>query len=477
MEIASSITQHTIVICVEKRERGIGMQQILTKVGFKVIMALSLYDALKFVAQEMPHLVITEALLTDGSAGTLYDRLQQHQLLRKTPILVQVLKKSKEELAPLTGRKFAGFLLGSSDPKTFLAKVLEVLRAHSVVSPYFITAEQANIKSDLTIAIEANVVGRSGEQVVSRSATEVDPAASMVCVPDNSENGPAVFRMATNLRDGDEIFNLFPINRIVGAGRKWLLELPEIKVGSAAVSDAEQKMHRVLFFDPSEERANGFAEILRGYGIDLLYAKTLSMAASMLKRDFEDIEAIYLNELMNDASGIEWKNVLAKLPAEKRPPMIVGTSSINARSTASVRYIKRPFGMGLFVEMLQASFERGRDIADVAGKNAANSFAGVPVRYQAQANLIGIDETGGIIQLKFPLLKGCKMTIKHPLLEKAWDGNGVVSITGSSPLPNKPDVWQARFEAVQAGTSKAKYWEKVAKHFAVAEEPTDKKTA
>lgn len=476
MEIAPSITQHTIVICVEKRERGIGMQQMLTKVGFKVIMALSLYDALKFIAQEMPHLVITEALLTDGSAGTLYDRLQQHHLLRRTPILVQVLKKSKEELAPLTGRKFAGFLLGPSEPKSFLSKVLEVLRTHSVVSPYFITAEQANIKSDLTIAIEANVVGRSGEQVVSRSATEVDPAAAMVCVPDNTENGPAVFRMASNLRQGEEIFNLFPINRIVGAGRKWVLDLPEIKMGKSA-AEAELKMHKVLFFDPSEERANGFSEILKGYGIDLLYAKSLTMAASMLKRDFEDIEAIYLTELMNDASGIEWKNAVAKLPADRRPPMIVGTSSINARSTPLVRYIKRPFGMGLFVEMLKASFERGRDIADVAGKNAANSFAGVAVKYQAQANLVGIDETGGIIQLKFPLLKGSKMIIRHPLLEKAWEGNGVVSITGSSPLPNKPDVWQARFEAVQAGTSKAKYWEKVAKHFETTAEPTDKKTA
>jgi hypothetical protein len=127
--------------------------------------------------------------------------------------------------------------------------------------------------------------------------------------------------------------------------------------------------------------------------------------------------------------------------------------------------------------MLHATFERGREIGNVAGKNAANSFAGVPVKYQAQANLIGIDETGGIIQLKFPLLKGSRMIIKHPLLEQAWDGNGVVNITGSSALPNKPDVWQARFEAVQAGTSKAKYWEKVSKIFAVAEESTDVKTA
>lgn len=464
MEIAPSITQHTIVLCVEKRERGIGMQQVLTKVGFRVIMALSLYDALKFIAQEMPHLVITEAMLADGTAGTLYDRLQQHQLLKKTPILVHVLKKTKEELAPLTGRKFGGFLLGPADPKSFLAKVLEVLRAQSAVSPYFISAQQGKMQSDVTIAIEANVVGRSGEQLVSRSATEVDPSAAMVCIPDNAENGPAVFRMASNLREGDEIFNLFPINRIVGAGRKWVLNLPEIKLGKQE-SASPERLRKVLFFDPNEDRANGFAEILKGYGIDLIYAKNMLTAASILKRDFADIAAIYLFELMNDASGIEWKNVVSKIPADHRPPMIVGTSSINARSTTAVRYIKRPFGMGLFVEMLQASFERGKEIASVAGKGAANSFTGVPVKFQAQANLVGIDETGGIIQMKFPLLKGSKMILNHPQLEKAWDGNMIVSITGSSSLPSKPDVWQARFEAVQAGMSKAKYWEKVSKLF------------
>jgi hypothetical protein len=283
--------------------------------------------------------------------------------------------------------------------------------------------------------------------------------------------------MASNLKNGEETFNLFPINRIVGAGRKWVLTLPEIKMGQQAAPDAPQKMHKVMFYDPSEERANGFAEILKGYSIDLVYAKTLTMAASILKRDFEVIEGIYLHELMNDASGIEWKNALNKIPNDRRPPMIVGTTSINARSTPAIRYIKRPFGMGLFVEMLQASFERGKDIGSVAGKGAANAFAGMPVKYQAQANLIGIDETGGIIQLKFPLLKGSRMIIKHPLLEQAWDGNGVVNITGSSSLPDKPDVWQARFEAVQAGTSKAKYWEKVSKIFVLVEDPAEVKSA
>lgn len=468
MDISPTITPHTVVLCVEKRERGIGMQAMLAKAGYKVVMALSLYDALKSVAQEMPHLVITEALLTDGTAGTLYDRLQQHETLKKTPILVCVLKKTKEELTPLQGRKFAGFFLGTFEPKTFAAKVSEVMVAHSVVSPYFVSATSVGVDAELTISIDANIVGRSGEQLVSRSATEVDPSASMLCVPNSGDLGPAVLRMATNLREGDEIFNLFPINRIVGAGRKWVMNLPEIKVGGAA-DKAQGRMHKVIFYEPNEARYEGFREIMRGYDIDLIHAKSLMAAAAILKRDAEGIEAVYLHELMSDASGIEWKNVYGKIPPNKKPPLIVGTTSMNARSTSSVRYIKRPFGMGLFVEMLQASFEKAGDVAAVAGKNAQNSVAGVPVRYQAQASLVGLDETGGILQVRFPLLKGSRLTINHRFLEQAWDGNAVVSVIGSAAMPSRPDVWHTRFEAIGAGMSKSKYWEKVSKFLSQAQ--------
>ena len=465
MNIAPNLTHHTIVLVVDKRERGIGMQALLAKLGHRVVMALSLYDALKYIAQEMPHLVVTESLLSDGTAGTLYDRLQQHESLKKTPILVSVLKKTKEELSPLAQRKFAGFVLGPLNPAVFLTKVKEVLTAHSVVSPYFVSAEAAGIDKDLTISIDAAIVGRSGEQLVSRSTSEVDSAASMLCVPHSPELGPAVLRMATNLREGDDIFNLFPINRIVGIGRKWVLTLPEIKLGEAQ-KERRAKMQRVIFYDPSEERFNGFRDILKGYGIELVHAKSLTAAAAMLKRDPEGVGCVYLHELMNDASGIEWKNVYGKLPATQKPPIICGTSSMNARSTSAVRYIKRPFGMGLFVEMLQASFERGDSLAAAAGKAGPGSNQGVQVRYQAPGTLVGIDETGGILQVKFPLLKGSKVTIGHKFLGTAWDGNSVVQVTASAPVVGKVDVWHARFEAVSAGMSKVKYWDRLSKQLA-----------
>jgi hypothetical protein len=120
--------------------------------------------------------------------------------------------------------------------------------------------------------------------------------------------------------------------------------------------------------------------------------------------------------------------------------------------------------MGLFVEMLQACIDKPADIAAVAGKNASGRTAGVPVKYQAPANLVGIDEAGGIMAVRFPLLKGSKLMIQHPFLHSVWDGNNVVQVTASAPgTSGGTDTWYARFEAVLPGMSKVKYWEKISK--------------
>ena len=66
MEFASGITKHTVVVLSEKRERGKKVEAILTKTGFKVISTFSLYEALRYISQEMPHLIVTESLLSDG---------------------------------------------------------------------------------------------------------------------------------------------------------------------------------------------------------------------------------------------------------------------------------------------------------------------------------------------------------------------------------------------------------------------------
>ena len=455
------MTQHTVVLVVDKRERAISMQTLLTKLGYKVVLAFSLYEAIKSVEQEMPHLVITESLLSDGTAGTLFDRLQRHETLHRTPIVVVVQRKTREELAPLTARQFAGLVLGPVDARSFLAKVEEVMATHSPQSPYFAKTEELGLKPAVKIWINAQVIGHKDGQLVVRSGSEMDPLAKVLCVPLSPDQSPAVLRMATNMREGEEVYNLFPLSRIVGAGCKWALSLPEIK-GAGAQTGAAAALHRVVFCEPDAARFARFRAILKGYGMDLIHAASPAAVLDIVRQGGASIDAVYLAELPGAAAGGAWKAAYDKLPEDRCPPLIVGTTG-NESVLNGVRFIKKPFGLGLFVELLQASFERGAELARVVGKGATTQLAGIPVRYEAAATLIGLDETGGILQVPFPLLTGSRLCIDHEFLTAAWDDDEPVKVTSVASNPDMPDTWLVRFESAKVATSKVKYWEKLTK--------------
>ena len=460
MGVIRGIIKHTIVLCVDKKDRSLALQTLLAKRGFKVVVTLNLYEAISAIAQEMPHLVIADSLVADGTAGTLFDRLAQHSMLQATPVLVLVAKKTADYLTPLKGRQFAGFLLGDLDPKILLSKVAEILAAHGNTSPYFIDTQSASVNDGLTISVAASVLGVSDEQAVCRSAMEVDGSANLVGVPIDPKLSPVLLAGGSNLVQGDSLCNLFPLGRARGKGRKWLAELPKLDRLDAGAAPSEE-MHRVVFFDTNEQRYQQFAQVLRGYQIDLIHAATLPAATSFVERDAANVACIYLNELPPGTSGTAFKEALAKLSANVRPPVIVATSSLNAKGTPDMRYIRKPFGLGALVEMMTACFKKPEEIR--AAVEGGHELGNITIQYQAPARLLGLDESGGVIQLKFPVTRGSKILLNSTILTKLWDGNVEVIVAESIQDPEKPDIWQVRIIPRAADGSKSKYWSRVSK--------------
>lgn len=463
MEPMEGVTPHTIVCVTDKKEKSIIVTNVLKKMRYKVYTVQSLYGALKVIDQELPHLIIVDALLSDGTAGTLFDRLQQHPLVQKTPILVHVSSKTKEQLTPLRGRKFAGFLLGKIDSKTIAGKVKEIMSAHSFVSPYFVKVRQDVSEEKLILSVRAKALGKTGDQVIYLSDSKVEGSASLVCLPEDSQKSPALLKMGSNVVRGEEIYNVFPLSRIRGKGRKWINDLPEIQV----IEDSEQELKRVLFFHPNPKRFDQFQEVLAGYGINLVQANSIQLAAAILTREKDSLSCVYLDELTSDASGISFKNALKNIPQKQRPMIIAGTTALNARSNEQVRFIQKPFGLGILVDMIDACC-RAKD-------SFTGESANLNVSYQAQAKLLGLDETGGILQLKFPLVKGSKVHLRHSVLEGLWDGDASASITNIENHSSK-NIWQAKFTSSRAIGNKAKYWNKIQKyiHTHLAETVNDK---
>ncbi len=463
-----------MVVCVQKKERAIPIQAVLQKMGVKTIVCQGLSDALKEIQTHMPHLIYSEALLGDGNAGMLFDKMKVDPLLNHAPIIVQVIQKSKEELIPLKGRTFAGLLAGPFNPTALAAKVKDVLKSHGGGSPYAAELSRYNVSSDCLLSLNGIILGSSGGQIVLKSNIEIDSGASFVLVPVNRTMAPVLLKMGTNLKNGEDVLNLFPTSRAKGKGMEWVLKLPDFDVASGGAAAAKPKTkRRVLFQDPSAERANQMKQILSGYDIELVHCVNLQLAASALKREPDGFGCVFLYELMSGGSGAAWTEAYNSVEASKRPNVVVGTSSLNAKSTATTRYIKRPFGMGVFIQTLEAAFERGASIA----KSAEVASASIEAEYQAPVKLVAFDETGGVVQLKFPIVAGSVIALKHDSLKDLWSSDCKVKIAASGVFPDRPDTWQARFESVAVGTSKAKYMQKVVQFLKPLEKPADELAA
>jgi hypothetical protein len=415
----------------------------------------------------MPHLVIVDSELSDGSAANLFDRLDAHPVLKKTPLLITILKKSKEELQAISKRKFAGFFLGIPEPKQFLVKVLELLSS-TRSSPFFLDFDSASTDAKLNISFNGRIIGRTEDQLMIRSYADVDNSAALVCVPSDNKYSPILVKNGNNLTDSDGIINTFPIGKVSGKGRAWVEKMPTLH------TETSTQRKQLLYYDPSVERANQLAEVLKGYEIDLTHAPSLNRASSSLKSRPEAYGCIFLYELLNDGASIEWKKVYDATPQAARPPIVIATNSLNMKSTGGLKYLQKPFGLGALLELLESCFEKPAEITNEATKSG---YGGLDVQYQAPGRLICLDEVGGVIQVKFPLVPGSKVRLNHNIFKSMSTEFDEVLVSNIIKQTESVDTWQVRFEALKAGTSKSKHWEKVSKAWLEYTKETEEKAS
>ncbi|MGE0172836.1 MAG: hypothetical protein AB7T49_08625 [Oligoflexales bacterium] len=469
MQIIKGLTQHTIVLCVDKRERAIVLETVLRKQGYNVVSVFGLYEALRVVAQEMPHLIITDSILIDGTVASLYDRLQQHAFLKNCPIMVLITRKVKSHITPLTGRSFAGFILGAFNAETFLNKVSDILAARGNVSPFFQHLSDYNIGQDAVLSIKASPTGIFENHAVFESKSEISSGAAIVCLPKSPSKAPAILKSGTNHTMADKIYNLFPLPHIQGKGKSWIMNLPQFDLFRTTDSKVSKNID-VVFCDPDVARGEQFGRILQGYNINTLSVSSIQGAVNLLERNSEGIDVIYLYELTSGTSSILLKEAWSKIPIERRPPLIVGTSSSMMRSTTSIFYIKKPFGLGTFVEKIGIA-------AKTKGPSAPprENYSNEEVAFHAKGKVIGIDESGGILMARFPVMKGSQMYLDHDFLKGVWQNQTLIEVDSSAPSPSEPNVWQLRFRLAQdVKTSKERIWQTILKALEDSKSPENK---
>ncbi len=467
VKLPSELYEKKALIINQKIDRSISYKQLLEKAGYQVTNVSLLADAYKVIEKSMPHIIVSEAILNDGSASSVYDRLQGHEIFGKIPIFVIVVNKTKTEMQALVGRKFAGFIIGElTDISVFKKMISQYTQGNETYLPYFLDLEGGSIPEEIMLSYPATIMGKIDDFVVSRSESMIDPSACVLCLPNNQGKDSVLFSKASNIANKDVggYFNLFPMNKASGFGLEWLRKLREISpedlVGKKqAPSEVLPEPKRLLMYDPNAERGEGFVKILKNYNIEVALQSSLVGAANLLASGPGRYSAVYIYELLSDASAIQWFKTFNSLLEQDRPALIIGTSSMNVRPIKGVHYLRRPFGLGPFLEILKTCFMRSDELSNSLHANKP-TLVEVSATYKAMAELVSLDEVGGVLRLKFPIRRGSKTTIRHPVLNSIMNGEDQVTIMGSVNIKGTTD-WLVRFQSLPLGESALIYYRRL----------------
>lgn len=460
--IHPSITKHLLVAITQKRERFLTLKAHLEKYNFSVAICTDMYEGLATIRQDMPHFIITESFLSDGSATSLFDTLEKEPPLNRIPIIVQVLKKTRQELEEVSKRKFSAFLLGACEPGVVVNKLAELLKSFGNASPFFSSTYTLPFNKAFHVRVQSVAVGQTSELFVCKSAVEIDLNAKMIINPKDPDKKPILIKSASNMTKEDQHYNLFPKRTIQGPGRIWVESLSEMNLGSAYPPapnqvQSQEQQKQVIYYDKDRSRGEQICEFLGAHDIVSTYTDNLKRVYSILAQRAEDIDCVYLHELGNTANDIEFKNDLKKLKDGTRPPFLIATASMSARSSAAFTFIRTPFGLNKMLQAFEMCF-----VNSLRSKNAAEpiNLVGESAEYNIVAKLIGIDEIGGVLQTSFALRPGTSFTVGFEVLQEVWSKySETFTITGCMPLPKQENVWQSRFEVISGTGSRLKLWQ------------------
>lgn len=445
------ISKHRIVLVVARKERGIALKNVLERTNCHVFIGIGMYEGMQLITQEMPHLILTEAVLPDGDAALLFDRLAQKSHFKDTPILVNVLQKNREILQSLAKRKFSGFFLGVSEPSPIIKKVQDVLATHCVLSPYHQDTQLLELNENLSVSIEAKAIGRAGFFLVTTAPCKLDFCGQWRCTQVSNTANSITLTMCSNLDFEGQVFNLFPYGVITGKGRLWVESLPSLGSESSLF---EKK--QFVYYHPDEMQAKRMVESLAGYGIKGLATNRVADIQFIIDKNSGVIASIVIDSLHGDQEINRFEAQLGDI--EESIKIIAINSNIDAQSDHCVWTIPAPIGMLPLLSRVFASLLDPHELSAIVNNTGLKSS---PVYLTTRARVLGLDESGGFLNTQIQIYKDTRVTIGHKFFQELLGSEGLVEVTDAIMDDTGQGSWYVRFNSIAKGMSKGKYLEKI----------------
>lgn len=444
-DISMSLTKHVIICITNSRQYAETLLNLFPPDKYKALVSLSIYDALHLIVQEMPHLILCELTLNDGSVNDLADRLIQHEILNRIPIMIIVPSFSRSDLRRFFKKRYAGIFVKSLNHSGLLGKINEVLRVYNLVSPFYYNVLDTVIDQDVNIVVSASIIGKTATQIILMSQNEICQNRRVKCEFEFDKSRTFTFDFCTNLRSNGIILNFFPIYDVKENINSFFKILP---------FDQEKLNRSILLFGTDQKDLHDLAKILESFDMNVLSVNSYEDCTAFLKDRYSEISCVYWNDYDEDKYKLDMQLLYLKIPVKERPFFIASTSLSDYSYQPELTIIKKPFGFGYLLNMLESSFEHvyAKGISDT--HQLTNRY---DVKMLSRAKLIGLDESGGLIQLEYFIPIGSSLQIDNTFLKSM--GVESVTITLVKPIKNVNNKWLARFDVSQIHSSKIKYWQ------------------
>src|SRR5690606_7702496 len=139
---------------------------------------------------------------------------------------------------------------------------------------------------------------------------------------------------------------------------EWIRALPAIDPNSPKNTKLNR---RVLFYDPRADRAEQYKSILAGYDIELALVNDFHTAADLYYQSPDQYSCALIYEIIDESTASTFCKHHKERLGVSYPPIIIGTPSTALKSNSEIRYLRKPFGLGVLIETLEACFIKGAE--------------------------------------------------------------------------------------------------------------------
>ena len=253
------IPSEVVFVC-KKPLKSISITTLLKKIGCKVEVVSTLYDAFNVIDALMPRLILSEYEYTDGNLSQLIDKLRTNPLLKDIPIVSISDVSQPSQTSSLEQKGVAKIVSSKSDARSIIVEVHKILQG-TKYSNFELDVSEVIESDQVEFSMNLSLIGKVKGLAILASDTPV-ALNEKISLQKAKDSSLCNVEFNYNFVSKDRVLSFAPIHKICGKEIDWFLRLNDI-------SDREEKFtHKLAIYSKNNHNATGLQKLLNTQGYE-----------------------------------------------------------------------------------------------------------------------------------------------------------------------------------------------------------------